>query len=130
MSLYRLGLFAQSVFYVAAGINHFWHKAFYMRIMSDHYAQPGALVGISGVAEILGGLGLRASVTRKFSASGIALMLIVFLDVHQFMLRHPERFPEIPRWILWGRIPLQFLLIAWAGIYARNWTRNHRSIEE
>jgi uncharacterized membrane protein len=116
----RISLAAQSLFYVGAGINHFWHPDFYCRIMPDHYAHPLALVRISGAAEILGGLGLLPRATRRASAYGIALMLVVFLDVHQSMLRHPERFPEIPEWGLWARIPLQFALIAWALRYGRS----------
>ncbi len=119
MRLFRFGLYAQSLFYVASGVNHFWHRALYLRIMPDHYAHPEALVRLSGGAEILGGLGLLVPATRRFSAAGIALMLLVFLDVHQFMLRHPERFSDLPRWVLWARLPLQFVLIAWAWAYAR-----------
>jgi uncharacterized membrane protein len=116
-------LFAQSLFYFASGTNHFWHTSFYLHIMPDHYAHPLALVKLSGIAEILGGLGLLVSATRRFSALGIALMLVVFFDVHVFMLRHPARFPGVPEWLLWARIPLQFVLIAWALYYAR---RNER----
>jgi uncharacterized membrane protein len=115
----RLGLIAQAFFYVASGINHFWHQNFYLHIMPDHYSYPLALVRLSGVAEIFGGLGLLVPATRRFSAVGIALMLVVFLDVHLFMLRHPARFPEAPAWVLWVRIPLQFVLMAWALYYAR-----------
>lgn len=115
----RASLVVQSVFYVASGINHFWHPNFYLHIMPDHYAHPLPLVELSGVAEILGGVGLLVPVTRRFSAVGIAAMLVVFFDVHIFMLRHAARFPEVPGWVLWARIPLQFLLIAWALYYAR-----------
>ena len=87
--------------------------------MPDHYAHPEALVQLSGEAEILGGLGLLVPAMRRFSAAGIALMLVVFLDVHQYMARHPERFSDLPRWVLWARIPLQFVLIGWALAYAR-----------
>ena len=87
--------------------------------MPDHYAHPLILVRASGVAEILGGLGLLVQVTRRFSAVGIALMLMVFFDVHFFMLIHAARFPEVPAWVLWARIPLQFLLIAWGLYFAR-----------
>jgi uncharacterized membrane protein len=87
--------------------------------MPDHYTHPGALVDLTGVAEIAGGVGLLVPATRRSAAVGIAAMLVVFLDVHQYMLRHPERFPEIPKWTLWARIPLQFALIAWALHYAR-----------
>jgi uncharacterized membrane protein len=115
----RVGLIAQSLFYVASGTNHFWHENFYLHIMPDHYSHPLALVKLSGVAEILGGLGLLVPATRRFSAVGIAAMLVIFFDVHIFMLRHAGRFPEVPEWVLWARIPLQFLLIAWALYYAR-----------
>ena len=115
----RAGLIAQALFYVASGVNHFWHEHFYLHIMPDHYAHPLALVELSGVAEILGGVGLLVPATRRFSTVGIALMLVVFFDVHVFMLRHAERFPEMPAWVLWARIPLQLVLIAWALAYAR-----------
>jgi uncharacterized membrane protein len=113
----RASLIVQSLFYVASGINHFWHQNFYLHIMPDHYSHPLALVRLSGVAEIFGGLGLLLPATRRFSAVGIALMLVAFFDVHLFMLRHPARFPEAPAWVLWARIPLQFVLIAWALYY-------------
>lgn len=112
-------LLFQSFFYVTSGINHFWHRSFYAGIMPDHYSHPDALVTISGAAEILGGIGLLVPSTRRVSALGIDAMLVVFMDVHQFMLRHPERFPKVPGWVLWGRLPLQAVLIAWAWHYAR-----------
>jgi uncharacterized membrane protein len=115
----RASVIAQSIFYSASGINHFWHENFYLRIMPDHDAHPLTLVRLSGLAEILGGLGLLLPATRRFSAIGIALMLVVFFDVHISMLRHPARFPEVPEWVLWARLPLQFVLIAWALYYAR-----------
>jgi uncharacterized membrane protein len=117
MNLSRASLIAQASLYFLGGINHFWHPGFYVHIMPDHYAHPEALVGASGAAEILGGIGLLVPATRRVSAAGIILMLIVFLDVHQFMLTHYRRFPEVPLWLLWSRIPLQFALIAWASIY-------------
>lgn len=113
-------LLLQSLFYITSGANHFWHEDFYVRIMPDHYSHPHTLVQISGVAEIFGGVGLLIPATRRFSAIGLSAMLVVFLDVHQFMLRHPERFPQIPKWALWARFPVQAVLIAWAWHYAHN----------
>lgn len=119
MRLARVGLVAQSLFYVASGVNHFWHRQPYVRIIPDHYKHPDRLVQWSGMAEILGGVGLLIPASRRFSSFGLALMLIAFLDVHIFMIRHSERFPEIPVWVLWARLPLQGVLIAWALYYAR-----------
>jgi|CZKL01.1.fsa_nt_gi uncharacterized membrane protein len=120
MRLSKVSLFAQSVFYIAGGINHFWHEAFYLHVMPDHYAHPALWVQLTGIAEIAGGVGLLPRSTRRFAAIGIALMLVVFLDVHVFMLRHPERFSEVPMWVLWARLPLQLVLIGWALLYSRS----------
>lgn len=87
--------------------------------MPDHYGRPETLVSYTGIAEILGGLGLLVPGARQGSAMSIALMLVVYFDVHQHMLRHAERFPDMPKWALQARIPLQLLLIAWALQHAR-----------
>jgi uncharacterized membrane protein len=115
----RLSLLGQSTVYLLSGANHFLHASFYLRIMPDHYSHPLLLVHVSGIAELIGGMGLLVSRTRRFSAAGIALMLLVFLDVHVFMIRHAEQFPDVPVSLLWARIPLQLVLIAWALLYAR-----------
>ena len=114
MRLSQIGLVMQAVLYIGAGINHFWHDRFYLHIMPDHYAHPRLLVALSGVAEIAGGLGLLLPATRGYAAVGLALMLVGYFDVHIFMLSHAERFPEVPGWVLWGRLAFQFVLIAWA----------------
>jgi uncharacterized membrane protein len=119
MRLYHVSLIAQALLYVLGGINHFWHVGFYVHIMPDHYAHPEALVLASGAAEIFGGIGLLVPATRRFSAAGIVLMLMVYFDVHLFMLTHAGRFPEVPVWILWARIPLQFALIVWALMFLK-----------
>jgi uncharacterized membrane protein len=118
MRIRRVSLVAQSLLYMAAGVNHFWHESFYRRIMPSHYSHPDGWVLFTGAAEILGGLGLLHPKTRRAAAIGIVMMLIGYFDVHIFMLRHAERFPEVPRWLLDARIPLQFVLIAWALQFA------------
>jgi uncharacterized membrane protein len=118
MRIRRVSLVAQSLLYMAAGVNHFWHESFYRRIMPGHYSHPDGWVLFTGAAEILGGLGLLHPKTRRATAIGIVMMLISYFDVHIFMLRHAERFPEVPRWLLDARIPLQFVLVAWALQFA------------
>jgi len=124
MSISRKSLVLQSLVYIAGGINHFWHKDFYVHIMPDHYAHPEAWVELTGIAEIAGGLGLLVPATRRVSAVSIVAMLAVYMDVHLYMLRHADRFPEAPKWALWARIPMQFVLAAWAIQAARD--RNSR----
>jgi uncharacterized membrane protein len=131
ITLRLVGLVAQSLLYVAAGINHFWHSATYVAIMPSHYSHPLGLVQISGAAEILGGVGLLLPLTRRFSAWGIIAMLLVYFDVHIFMLQHAaDRFANLPVALLYARLPLQLVLIAWAWAYTRpapsNAGTNHR----
>lgn len=108
----------QAIFYVVAGVNHFWHTAMYVSIMPPHYTHPVGLVQLSGVAEILGGIGLLVPWSRRVAAWGIVAMLVVYFDVHVYMAMHADRFATIPAWVIYARLPLQFLLIAWAGVYA------------
>ena len=117
--IYHVGLLVQAVLYIGQGINHFWHSATMVGLMPTHYAHPYPLVLISGAAEILGGIGLLAERTRRMAAWGLMAMLVIYFDVHISMLMHAERFPAIPLWLLYARIPLQFLFIAWAWAYAR-----------
>jgi uncharacterized membrane protein len=117
--IYYGGLITQALFYIGQGINHFWHSEMVVALMPTHYAHPYALVLISGVTEILGGAGLLPARTRRMAAWGLIVMLVIYFDVHIFMLMHAQRFPAIPVWVLYGRIPLQFLLIAWAWAYTR-----------
>lgn len=116
--VYRVGLVMQAIFYVVAGVNHFWHTAMYVSIMPPHYTHPVGLVQLSGVAEILGGIGLLVPWSRRVAAWGIVAMLVVYFDVHVYMAMHADRFATIPAWVIYARLPLQFLLIAWAGVYA------------
>ena len=115
---YRLSLYAQAFLYTAAGTNHLWHPRTYLAIMPDHYTHPAFWVAATGVAEIAGGLGLLPPQTRHPAAIGIVLMLLGYFDVHIFMLEHAhDRFHNIPYWALIIRLPLQFVLIAWAARY-------------
>jgi uncharacterized membrane protein len=101
------------VLFIAAGINHFVDPATYLRMMPPYLPFPLALVYLSGVAEVGGGIGVFS--TRWRTAAGwalIALLVAVFpANVH--MALHPELFPNITPMLLWGRLPLQLVLIAW-----------------
>lgn len=118
-TLRTVGMLAQSLLYIAGGINHFRHSRFYVSIMPPHYNHPLELVQASGFAEVLGGVGLLVPATRRVSAWGIIAMLLVYYDVHIYMVQHPERFAPVPQWALWARLPLQLVLIYWAYLYAR-----------
>ncbi len=83
------------------------------------------MIYISGVAEILGGIGVLIPDgfvfprTRAAAAWGLVALLIAVSPVHINMCLHPEQFKVIPLWLLWVRLFLQLPLIAWAWNYTR-----------
>ena len=106
---------------VAAGANHFYNPAPYLGMMPDALPAHVLLVQISGIAEILGGLGLILPQTRRLAAWGlIALLVAVFPANLNMALNHlPLGTTEVPGWALWARLPLQLGLIAWAFWFTR-----------
>jgi uncharacterized membrane protein len=110
-----------TIFMVGAGVNHFLAPATYVAMMPEVLPAPLELVYISGIAEILGGLGLILPATRRFAAWGlIALFVAVFPGNLKMAIDHvPLGTSEIPSWALWARLPLQAVLIAWAYWFTR-----------
>jgi uncharacterized membrane protein len=107
--------------FVVAGAMHFVFPAVYVRIVPPYLPYPAGLVAVSGVAEILGGLGLLVERTRRAAAVGLALLLLAVFPANWWMAASHVEFgnPPIPAWVLWARLPLQVPLIWWALRYAR-----------
>jgi uncharacterized membrane protein len=110
-----------TVFMVGAGINHFISPAAYVAMVPDALPSHVLLVQISGVAEILGGLGLILPKTRRLAAWGIiALLLAVFpANINMAVNDLPLGGKHVASWLLWARLPLQLVLIAWAAWFTR-----------
>ena len=110
-----------TIFMAVAGINHFVHPAPYLGMMPEVLPAHLTLVYVSGVAEILGGLGLILPATRRLAAWGlIALLIAVFPANLNMALNHLPLGPHVlPTWALWGRLPLQLLMIWWAASFTR-----------
>ncbi|WP_179376564.1 DoxX family protein [Winogradskyella wichelsiae] len=112
-----IGLYIMAVLYFIAGIMHFIKPKTYMRIMPNYLPNHQALVYLSGLAEIILGIGLCIPMLKNLSIYGIIAMLAVFLLVHFYMLSSEKAAAGVPKWVLILRIPLQFGLMYWAWIY-------------
>jgi len=110
-----------TVFMVAAGLNHFIAPDPYVAIMPRALPWHLALVYLSGVAEIAGGLGLILPATRRLAAWGLIALLIAVLPANVNMAVHhlPLGGRAVPTWLLWARLPLQLVLIGWAFWFTR-----------
>lgn len=107
---------------IIVGITHFIRPEQYARIVPPELPYPIALVYISGVFEILGGIGLLIPFISVIAAWGlIALFIAVFpANINQALHSIPiEGIPHHP-WLYWVRLPFQFVLIAWAWWYTQN----------
>jgi uncharacterized membrane protein len=110
-----------TIFMVGAGLNHFRSPAPYLGMMPVELPHPELLVQLSGVAEILGGLGLILPQTRRLTGwCLIALFVAIFPANLNMALNHlPLGDDPVPQWELWARLPLQLVLIAWAYWFTR-----------
>ena len=72
---------------------------------------------IVGIAEILGGVGLLIPQTQQWAAWGIIALLICVFPANIYHLTSRGAGTRVPIWFLWLRLPLQFVLIAWAYSY-------------
>ncbi len=97
--------------FVAAGLNHFIVPRFYLPIMPPFLPWPLALIYVSGVAEILGGLGVLVPPVRKVAGWGLILLLVAVFPANLYAAFHGVG--SIPPWILWVRLPFQGVFIAW-----------------
>ena len=101
--------------YVVVGVLHFTHEGFFIRIMPPGLPSPALLVAISGIAEILGGVGLLWPLTRRLASYGIVTLLIAVYPANIYMALHPELFADLgPPLALYLRLPMQFVFAAWA----------------
>jgi uncharacterized membrane protein len=108
-----------AIVFIVAGILHFVLTATYVKIMPPYLPAHTLLVQISGVCEVLGGVGLLTPQTQRFSAWGIIALLIAVSPANIQMAIDHAHWPSIPAWVLWLRVPLQLPLIWWAWLYTR-----------
>lgn len=108
-----------TVVMVVAGVNHFYNPAPYLGMMPSALPAHALLVQISGVAEILGGLGLIVPGTRRLTAWCLVALFIAIFPANLNMALHhlPLGDKPVPQWALWARLPLQLVLILWAYWY-------------
>ncbi|MFC7325720.1 MauE/DoxX family redox-associated membrane protein [Halorubrum rutilum] len=107
--------------YVVAGVSHFLAPESFARAVPPEFPRPRALVYLSGVAEVLLGLGMQFDRTRRASAWGIVALLVAVFPANVYMATDdvaaefvPSRFAEVARAAAWARLPLQAMLVLWA----------------
>jgi len=110
-----VSVWLMGAFYVIAGLNHFRAPEFYLPIMPPYLPWHSELIFLSGVAEVMIGVGLLVPRARVLAAWGaIALLVAVYpANIHQALadvqIGNPPHSVGALRWI---RLPIQFVLMA------------------
>lgn len=101
-----------------AGINHFVMPKVYERIIPSGLPNPRMLVYVSGVLEILGGLGTLHPRTRRPAGWLLIATLVAVFPANVYMALNADDYPSIPggQLSLIGRLPLQALFIYWVWL--------------
>lgn len=109
-----------ALFFVIAGSNHFRDPVFYRSIIPSVFPAPEFLVALSGTCEIIGGVALLIPPLRRPAGWGLIALLIAVFPANIYMAAFPSRFSalHISRWLLWLRLPLQGVIIAWIWFVA------------
>jgi uncharacterized membrane protein len=102
-----------ALFFVGAGIMHFVKPRAYEAIVPDALPAHREIVAVSGVAEIAGGLAVLPARSARPAGWGLIALLIAIFPANVNMAVNAERFRQVPEALLWLRLPVQALLIAW-----------------
>lgn len=115
-----------AAFFIVAGANHLRDPGFYLPMMPPYLPWPYALVIISGVAEIAGGLGLLIPTTRRWAGWGLIVLLLAIFPANLHMALNHTQLPglHLSPLVLWLRLPVQVVFIAW--VLWVSFRRTHR----
>ena len=102
-----------AILFVSAGILHLVQPSRFLVIVPPTLPAPAALVFISGIFEMLGGIGLLMPRARLIAGWGLILLLICVFPANVQMLVN-YRAQGVVWWgeaLLWARLPFQLVLI-------------------
>lgn len=103
---------AVAAIFTTTGVLHFIAEKFFIAIVPKKLPQPRLMVQVSGAAELLGALGILIPGTRKLAGKGLLALLAAVYPANVNMAVNSHEFKQIPKWALWARLPLQFVLAA------------------
>jgi uncharacterized membrane protein len=112
--------------YIVAGVMHFVVPTVYAQVVPPVFPNALALVYISGIAEIVLGIGVLFRRTQRLAAWGLIALLIAIFPANVYMATTDVVLEGAPAAVqtpsdvvLWARLPLQGVLLLWAWWYTR-----------
>ena len=108
-----MGRLLLGAFFLVAGSLHFLKPKPYVATVPDALPRKLEIVYASGAAEIAGGALVLPERTRRAAGWWLIATLVAVFPANVNMAVNAERFRSVPEPLLWVRLPLQGLLIAW-----------------
>lgn len=121
----RLSRTVLSAFFTLAGALHFARPKPYEAIVPPPLApRRREIVAISGAAELAGAALVLAPASRRLGRWWLLALLVAVFPANVHMAVSPEQVEgldlrRLPRWLLWARLPLQPLAMAWVWYVTR-----------
>lgn len=100
-----------AILFVVAGVFHFVNPRPYLSMMPQYLPWPLVLIWLSGVAEVIGGLGILINSTRRLAAWGLIALLIAVFPANLNIAFNGWPGVDIAKWVIWLRLPFQILFI-------------------
>ncbi|MFT7034511.1 MAG: putative membrane protein [Cyclobacteriaceae bacterium] len=117
----KLSLLLLIGFFIFAGMNHFIDPEFYYSLIPPYLEYLHVINVLSGVLEIMFGVGLVFESTRKYSAYFIVIMLTAFIPSHVYFIQLGGCIPDglcAPPWVGWIRLLLIHpLMMLWVWFH-------------
>jgi len=99
--------------FVGVGVTHFVVPDDFVAIMPSYLPWHYELVIVSGVFEVMGGLGILVPRVRRLAGWGLVALLVAVFPANVQHALHPP--PGLDVGIFaWIRLPFQLVFIAWA----------------
>jgi uncharacterized membrane protein len=109
-----------AAFLLVAGVAHFLNPGFFDAIVPPWApGTPRAATYVSGVAELLVGLGIVVSRTRRLALWAAAALFVAVYPANLYMAWDWRDRDLADRLVAYGRLPLQVPMVWWAVVTAR-----------
>lgn len=109
-----------ALIFITAGTLHFVKTDFFVRIMPPFIPWHFFWVYLSGIFEIILGVMILIPKFSRIAAYGLIILLIGVFPANIYMALNTQLFPEFGLIGLYLRLPIQFVLIAWAYRLTKN----------
>jgi uncharacterized membrane protein len=106
---------AAGVAFIIASLPHFFAPERYLPMMPPFVMAPEAMIFVSGLGELLGGLGLLIPQTARLAAWCLVVLLIAIFPANIYVAISGVNAAGLPSspWYTWSRLPFQLVFIWW-----------------